>query len=466
MQLEGMDAYPFPELGEIGDPSQSMFSAMNEPASAGHSEAESTQPAKGLPGAQAQPQLHTQAQTQQRVSYARPRRGRGGRGSGRGRGGHRRSRSDHAVPWGQSQGSSGDDFESSRNAGQLERESVPSFGPGIRGTPQAQVAASASASAAAPMTMSTAVAAAGAGGGGIGASLMIASSSANPSGSGVRGNFGGVNPRSAGTRVVAEASGGGVSIGRMVGRTDAGDGGDGGASPASRVGRVTVGATPHQKLPPKPGSRHGRKTKAARGHRRTQSEPIDMLMDDDLIDMGEEDQDPFVPINNCSSSEWATLIAEEPGEAQMMSPQSLVNAKTGSFAIGSFDRSEVSNSTAAQHGGTVEHKNVGTAARRHGLATWQPGDSRLFVSLLVILPPRLLMLACLPFSVREFLDDGCVDGSDESSSCGKSAGQGRQGSPRCGHRVARSHGDWGRCFGREAERVRICGPERRAAGVW
>ena len=26
---------------------------------------------------------------------------------------------------------------------------------------------------------------------------------------------------------------------------------------------------------------------------------------------GEEDQDPFVPINNCSSSEWATLIAEE-----------------------------------------------------------------------------------------------------------------------------------------------------------
>mmetsp|Transcript_45296 Transcript_45296/g.124657 ORF Transcript_45296/g.124657 Transcript_45296/m.124657 type:complete len:497 (-) Transcript_45296:533-2023(-) len=375
MQLEGMDAYPFPELGEIGDPSQSMFSAMNEPASAGHSEAESTQPAKGLPGAQAQPQLHTQAQTQQRVSYARPRRGRGGRGSGRGRGGHRRSRSDHAVPWGQSQGSSGDDFESSRNAGQLERESVPSFGPGIRGTPQAQVAASASASAAAPMTMSTAVAAAGAGGGGIGASLMIASSSANPSGSGVRGNFGGVNPRSAGTRVVAEASGGGVSIGRMVGRTDAGDGGDGGASPASRVGRVTVGATPHQKLPPKPGSRHGRKTKAARGHRRTQSEPIDMLMDDDLIDMGEEDQDPFVPINNCSSSEWATLIAEEPGEAQMMSPQSLVNAKTGSFAIGSFDRSELGSSSMMD--ASMDPTRAAAAGRalvkgakaRHGVAT-------------------------------------------------------------------------------------------------
>ena len=49
MQLEGMDnmdAYPFPELGEIGDPSQSMFSTMNEPASVGQSEAESMQTGK------------------------------------------------------------------------------------------------------------------------------------------------------------------------------------------------------------------------------------------------------------------------------------------------------------------------------------------------------------------------------------------------------------------------------------
>ena len=219
--------------------------------------------AQGPPGAQAQPQLHAQAQTQQRVSYARPRRGVGGRGSGRGRGGHRRSRSDHTMPWAQSQGSGGNDFESSRHAGQYERQSAPCFGPGIPGTPQAQVAALASASAAAPMATSMAVAEAGSGRGGIGASLSNASSSANSAVSSARGrSSGGIDPRSAGAQVEAKASGGSrIAVGRMVARHETGDGGDVGASPASAVGRVTVGATPHQKLPPKPGSRHGRKTK-------------------------------------------------------------------------------------------------------------------------------------------------------------------------------------------------------------
>lgn len=81
-----------------------------------------------------------------------------------------------------------------------------------------------------------------------------------------------------------------------------------------------------------------------------------------------------------------------------MSPQSLVNTKTGSFAIGSFDRSEVS--TAFQQRNTVVRWTIDVRGRQHDSATWC-GDSLPVIS--PLLPLRALA-HCLQLGNSSMMD--------------------------------------------------------------